>query len=81
MALSNVFTFIKYIQSNNDFRKSCYSCKSKAELRAILACYEIVFTDEEFREAISASLFKCQMESEPLEIKQIERLFNLYPEK
>lgn len=58
MALSNAFTFIKYIQLSNDFRESCYSFKSKTDLITIQVSCEIAFTDEEFCEAISASLFK-----------------------
>lgn len=81
MALCNAFQFIKSIKSDNIFRKNCFGCKTRADLLDLLNAGGMNFTPEEFADAISVSLFKCQTENEALEVKQIEWLFNLFPEQ
>lgn len=78
MSLQNALLFIRHIKSNANLRKACYTCKTKSDLLELLDSAEIGFTENEFAEAITMSLFKCQTYEEADDIKQTELWFHLF---
>ncbi|OJV86096.1 MAG: hypothetical protein BGO34_19575 [Bacteroidia bacterium 44-10] len=55
MSLSHAFKFYNLFKQDPNFRKACYACKSREEW--------FVFSDSEFEEVISSTLFRCLMEA------------------
>lgn len=81
MALNNAILFIRNITGDADFRKSCFSCKNKTELHALLDASDMSFTREEFSAAFDMVHVKCQTTDEVDLIKQAEAIYYLFPEK
>lgn len=77
MSLSNAFRFYSRFREDKDFRKACYSCNSPEEIRFFMKENGVEFTNDEFAEVITSSLFKCQTHEEALEVRQIEQAFKL----
>ena len=75
MSLQNAITFISDVDTDNDLRKSCYSCHSQAELLDLLRNNNRGFTPEEFADAVTMLLFKCQTYEQADRVKQVEAWF------
>lgn len=80
MALNNAILFIRNITGDANFRKSCFSCKNKTELHALLDASDMSFTTEEFSAAFDMVHVKCQTTDEVDLIKQVEAIFYLFPQ-
>lgn len=77
MSLNKAFEFYNLFRRNIGFRKECCTCNSKDELKEFLENKHLLFSDEEFNEVISSSLFKCQTEDDALVVRQIEQAYCL----
>ncbi len=77
MSLNKAFEFYNLFRTNISFQKECCTCNSKDELNAFFENKHLLFSDEEFDEVISSSLFKCQTEDDALEVRQIEQAYYL----
>lgn len=77
MSLNKAFEFYNLFRTNIDFRKECCTCNSKDELKEFFEHKNLLFSDEEFNEVISSSLFKCQTEEDALAVRQIEQAYCL----
>jgi hypothetical protein len=78
MSLQNALLFIRNVGTNKSLRKACYGCRSKADLLELLDNEGIGFSENEFEEAITMSLFKCQTYEAADDVKQVEIWFNLF---
>jgi len=78
MSIKNAMTFISKVDSDKLFRTECYKCKTKQELLVFLQTQFMLFTEEEFEEAINIMLFKCQSYEDADKIKQVEVWFTLF---
>ena len=78
MSIKNAMTFISKVDSDKLLRIECYKCKTKKELLTFLQTQFMLFTEEEFEEAINIMLFKCQSYEDADKIKQVEAWFTLF---
>ena len=78
MSLGNAMTFIKNVEINKELRQACYKCHSKLELLSMLAQEELEFTQNEFDNAVTMLLVKCQTYEEADCVKQTEVWFSLF---
>jgi predicted ribosomally synthesized peptide with nif11-like leader len=60
MSLQNALNFISKVDSDTDFRKSCYTCKTLSDLIEMLTAQEMSFTTDEIEDAFNVLLLKCQ---------------------
>jgi hypothetical protein len=78
MSLHNALLFIRNVSTNIPLRKTCYKCRTKSDLLELLNNEGIGFTENEFEEAVTMSLFKCQTYDEADDVKQTELWFHLF---
>ena len=60
MTIQNALSFIRQGQHDNDLRSKLVKADTRRTRQKILDQNDLVFTPEEFEEAYSLSLFKCQ---------------------
>lgn len=77
MSLSHAFRFYNLFKQDSDFRKACYACKSREAWQLFLKNEGFEFSDNEFEEVLSASLFRCQTEEEALQVRQIQQAYKV----
>ena len=77
MSLSKALIFYNLFRKDMNFRRACFACQSEKELSELLKEECLPFSDEEFGDIISSSLFKCQTEEEALAVRQIEQAYYL----
>ena len=80
MSIQNALVFFREIESNADFRKSCYSCKSRKELFEMLDKQDRGFTHDECENAINSMLLKCQTYEQADRIRELHAWFLLFPD-
>ena len=73
MSIAKARDFIRKIQRDDDFRKSCYKYKTKSELEK-----EFGFNALEFEEVIHSMLFKCQEYEQADNVRQLQMWFLLF---
>ncbi|MCG8549978.1 MAG: Nif11-like leader peptide family natural product precursor [Desulfobacterales bacterium] len=60
MTIQNALNFIRQGQHDNDFRNKLVKAETRQTRQEILNQNDLTFTPEEFEEAYSLTLFKCQ---------------------
>lgn len=78
MSIQHAINFITKVDSDNDFRKSCYTCKSKTELLAFLDDQGFLFTVDEIEDAFNMLLFKCQTYEQADKVRHLQNWFSLF---
>jgi hypothetical protein len=78
MSLQNAINFISKVDSDNDFRKSCYAYKSQAELLASLQKQQAGFTHDEIEDAFNVLELKCQTYEQAGRVKEVKAWFKLF---
>jgi hypothetical protein len=78
MSLQNAINFISKVDSDVDFRKSCYSYKSRAELLQNLAAKQMGFTPDEIEDAFNVLELKCQTYDQAGRVKEVKAWFKLF---
>ena len=78
MSLQNALIFLRNVGTNLPLRKACHSCHTKSDLLELLDNEGIGFTEGEFAEAVTMSLFRCKTYDEADDVKQMELWFNLF---
>ena len=78
MSLQNAINFISKVDSDDDFRKSCYSCKSQAELLERLTKEHIAFTPDEIADAFNVLELKCQTYEQAGRVHEVKAWFTLF---
>jgi len=77
VSIKNAITFINKINSEPEFRETCYSFKKTEDLEICLRENNILFNNEEFSDAINHLLIRCQTESQSDKVKEINIWFQL----
>lgn len=78
MSIQNAVTFISNVDTNTELRTSCYSCRSQVELLEMLKAQGLVFSKDDFSEAINMFLVKCQTYEQAERVKEIAAWFSLF---
>lgn len=78
MSINNAMKFIREVDANPNFRKECYSCKTKEELFEMLEKQELGFNDFDFEEAVNMMLFKCQTYEQADGVKQVQWWYTIF---
>lgn len=78
MSQSHAHHFFKDLDTNSSLRKRCFSCRTKAELFALLKENGIEFSEDEFEQEVILQLFKCQTEEQFDNVRQKELWFRMY---
>jgi len=78
MSLQNAINFISKVDSDNDFRKSCYNSKSQAELLQNLTEQNMGFTPDQIEDAFNVLELKCQTYEQAGRVKEVKAWFRLF---
>jgi hypothetical protein len=78
MSLQNAIVFISKVDSDSDFRKSCYAYKTQAELLNGLAENNMKFSPDELEDAFNILELKCQTYEQAGRVKEIKAWFRLF---
>ncbi len=78
MSIQAAIDFLTKVQTDIDFRKSCYKSRSKSELLEYLQQEGYSFSEGEFENAINHLLLRCSEESQGYEIHLLKNWFNLF---
>ena len=78
MSLQNAINFISKVDSDTDFRKSCYASKSQEELLESLTKLEMAFTPDEIDDAFRVLELKCQTYEQAARVKEVKAWFTLF---
>lgn len=78
MSLQNAIDFISKVDTDNDFRKSCYASKSLDELLNALAEKELKFTPNEIADAFNVLELQCQTYEQAGRVHELKAWFSLF---
>jgi hypothetical protein len=78
MSLQNAINFISKVDSDDDFRKSCYNSKSQTELLQNLTAQNIGFTPDQIEDAFNVLELKCQTYEQAGRVKEVKAWFRLF---
>jgi len=78
MSLQNAINFISKVDSDIDFRKSCYTSKSQEELLINLAAKNMGFTPDQIEDAFNVLELKCQTYEQAGRVKEVKAWFRLF---
>lgn len=78
MSLQNAINFISKVDSDIDFRKSCYTNKSQEELLTNLAAQNMGFTPDQIEDAFNVLELKCQTYEQAGRVKEVKAWFRLF---
>ena len=78
MSIQNAINFISKVDSDNDFRKSCYANKSLAELIESMSKQKMSFTPDEMEDAFNVLELKCQTYEQAGRVKEVKAWYRLF---
>ncbi|ADQ79582.1 hypothetical protein Palpr_1436 [Paludibacter propionicigenes WB4] len=78
MSLQNAIHFISKVDSDADFRKSCYVCKSQSELQELLKKLDMSFSSDEIEDAFNVLELKCQTYEQAGRVHEVKAWFTLF---
>ena len=78
MSIQNAINFISKVDSDNDFRKSCYSNKTLFELIESLKRQDLSFSPEEMEDAFNVLELKCQTYEQAGRVKEVKAWYRLF---
>jgi hypothetical protein len=78
MSLQNAINFISKVDSDSDFRKSCYAYKSQQVLLENLAKKNLGFSPEEIEDAFRVLELKCQTYEQAGRVKEVKAWYRLF---
>ncbi len=78
MSLQNAINFISKVDSEYDFRKSCYKFKNQHTLLEFLKSEGFAFSVPEIEDAFNTLIFKCQTYEQHENIRHLESWFKLF---
>jgi hypothetical protein len=73
MSVGKALEFIRKIDTDEDFRRSCYQYKTKEELKQAFD-----FDSDEFDDAKNMLLVKCQTYEEADLVNEIQMWYNIF---
>lgn len=77
MSIQHAIDFITTAQMDADFRKTLYRCSTQEELQALLRSQDLVFTEDEFQDAVNHLLLRCATESQAYSVHEMKHWFML----
>ncbi len=77
MTIQHAIDFIKRGQTDEDLRHRLVKTQGKEALEAVLAGEDLTFSQGEFEEAYSLTLFKCQEEGDAHALMAFRMWWNL----
>lgn len=78
MSLQNAINFISKVDSEEDFRKSCYSSKTLNDLLVFLANQGFSFTAYEIADAFNVLELQCQTYEQAGRVHELKAWFSLF---
>jgi len=78
MSLQNAIKFILKVDSDSDFRKSCYKNNSQVELLQMLTNDGLGFTPDQIEDAFNVLELKCQTYEQAGRVKEVKAWFRLF---
>ena len=78
MSLQNAIDFISKVDSDNDFRKSCYASKSLEELLNFLTEIGMGFNTNEILDAFNVLELQCQTYEQAGRVHELKAWFTLF---
>lgn len=78
MSLQNAIDFISKVDSDNDFRKSCYANKSLEELLNVLTEQGMGFNANEILDAFNVLELQCQSYEQAGRVHELKAWFSLF---
>jgi hypothetical protein len=78
MSLQNAINFISLVDSDQEFRKSCYEVKTQNELLKSLKEQNLGFTPDEIEDAFNVLLLKCQTYEQAGRVNEVKAWFRLF---
>jgi len=75
MSLQNAINFITKVDSDTEFRKSCYAGKTLSGLIEMLTKQEMGFTIDEIEDAFNVLLLKCQTYEQAGRVNEVKAWF------
>ena len=78
MSLQNAINFISRVDSDSDFRKSCYKFNSQTELLQEMRKNNTGFTISELEDAFNVLELKCQTYEQAGRVKEVKAWFRLF---
>lgn len=78
MSLQNAINFISKVDSDSDFRKSCYACKSQADLLQKMSENQMGFSHNEIEDAFNVLELKCQTYEQAGRVKEVKAWYRLF---
>jgi len=78
MSLQNAINFISQVDSDSDFRKSCYAYKSQMELLQKMNDNKMGFTPDEIEDAFNVLELKCQTYEQAGRVKEVKAWYRLF---
>jgi len=78
MSIINAVIFITNVDTSPELRNACYSCKTEVELNGMLKAQNMIFSKEDFAEAVNFLLLKCQTYEQADRVKEVEAWFSLF---
>lgn len=79
MSISNAINFLTKVESDDSFRRSCYSYKTHSELMEYLSAEGFSFSDLDMDNAVNHLLLRCDTESQAYNVRYLESWFSLFP--
>ncbi|MFI3292322.1 MAG: Nif11-like leader peptide family natural product precursor [Rikenellaceae bacterium] len=78
MSIQAAIDFLTRVQTDMDFRKSCYAFRTKDDILKHLQQEGYSFSEGEFENAINHLLLRCSEESQGYEIHLLKNWFSLF---
>lgn len=78
MSLNNALKFISRVDTDVDFRKSCYQYKSQLHLLTMLKEHDMGCTYDEILDAFNVLLLQCKTYEQAGRVNEIKAWFTVF---
>jgi hypothetical protein len=78
MSIQGAINFISRVDSDNEFRKECYSHKTQSELLSFTASEGMKFNADEIEDAFNVLELKCQTYEQAGRVHEVKAWFRLF---
>ncbi len=78
MSIQNAINFLARVQSDDDYRQSCYKFQAKQDLMEYIQQEGYSFSEGEFENAINHLLLRCSDASQGYEVHHLQSWFSLF---
>lgn len=78
MSLQKAIEFISKVDSDIDFRRSCYSYKTQVDLLTYVRSIDMGFSHDEIEDAFNVLELKCQTYEQAGRVKEVKAWYRLF---